>query len=234
MNMWCDRTVSREPVRYTAATMEMMRLEDLHHIKCSVNYAQDHSHGHLANAVSTTYFAAKEWAKKDQAKAEQLEKQWEKDPKGQRQKLLRRAEKNLLPPYAWSGPEFFGHKETSCFAFVNRRGKHKAELTGIDVEGSHPILASLNPGKKRLIHDEYAARPKLPMQGSYSPRSQMRHAKRPSSVASTRPKSIQSSNFVRDLDIEKCAETVAEKIKALSRSASSSATSNSSAGKYKY
>lgn len=200
MNMWCDRTVSREPVRYTAATMEMMRLEDLHHIKCSVNYAQDHSHGtfststrrssagrlvplltrtefigialqrdfynkphrcyralswvmcmcaagHLANAVSTTYFAAKEWAKKDQAKAERLEKQWEKDPKGQRQKLLRRAEKNLLPPYAWSGPEFFGHKETSCFAFVNRRGKHKAELTGSAAGGG---------GKNKFFneHDE--------------------------------------------------------------------------------
>ncbi len=45
MNMWTDRTVAREPVRYTAATMEMMRLEDLHHTKCGVNYAMDHSHG---------------------------------------------------------------------------------------------------------------------------------------------------------------------------------------------
>ncbi len=65
---------------------------------------------------------------------------WEKDPEGQRRRLLRRAEKNLFPPYAWEGNEFFGHKETSCFAYVNQRGKHRAELTGINYRGVYLML----------------------------------------------------------------------------------------------
>lgn len=46
-----------EPVRYTAATMEMMRLEDLQHIKCGVNYAQDHSHGRMRHQLRAGSFA---------------------------------------------------------------------------------------------------------------------------------------------------------------------------------
>ncbi|CAD7967234.1 unnamed protein product [Amoebophrya sp. A25] len=129
--MWHDRALAQDPVRYTAATMEMMRLEDVPTLRCAVNYACDHSYGHLANAVSATYFANKEWISKDQAKAAFIQEQSEKNPELQRQKLLRRAEKNLAPPYAWDGKgTFYGHKETSCFGYVTAKGRHRADLTG--------------------------------------------------------------------------------------------------------
>ena len=71
-----DRTVSAEPIRYTAATMEMMRLEDLQHVRCGVHYAADHSYGHLAPQIHKKYFAEKEWAKKDAIKTKELKKKF--------------------------------------------------------------------------------------------------------------------------------------------------------------
>ncbi|CAD7972864.1 unnamed protein product [Amoebophrya sp. A25] len=179
--MWHDRALAQDPVRYTAATMEMMRLEDVPTLRCAVNYACDHSYGHLANAVSATYFANKEWISKDQAKAAFIQEQFEKNPELQRQKLLRRAEKNLAPPYAWDGKgTFYGHKETSCFGYVTAKGRHRADLTGIDVEDSHPIFRSIGPGRRRLLNDEYARRYKpLPYDGSYSPRNFKKSDKNP-------------------------------------------------------
>lgn len=135
--------MSAAPIRYTPATMEMMRLEDLSHTRCGVNYLHDHSHGHLDPRVSLTYFANKEWQVKDQRAAQFLTKK-------RRDKLWREAfEKKVAdakrPPYATcDGGElkFYAHKEARCMAYVSTKsGKSKTRLTGVGIPGSRPCFS---------------------------------------------------------------------------------------------
>lgn len=217
--MWCDRTTSADPVRYTAATMEIMRLEDLHHIKCGVNYAADHSHGHLSNAISSEYFAAKEWAVKDQKRDERMQQVWNADPDKTLRRLRRKAARSVYPPYAWDGPQGYWHKETSCMAFINSKGKKQTALQGIQVEGSHPIVTK-SPAKRRDLLQA--------PNGSYIHSGLLGQAVIGGPGAmKTRPKTAgparsSASSFLDQSDINHCVDRVTQKIMEISSSAGSS------------
>ena len=87
--------------------------------------------GHSADKVSKTYFAAKEWAEKDQKKARDISRSWRKDPDGTKERLFKWAKKSLATPWSVDGDMFYAHKESTCMAYVNSNGRRKADLTGI-------------------------------------------------------------------------------------------------------
>lgn len=137
--MLYHKAISAEPVRYTAATLEIMRLDGLSHLRCAVNYANDHSAGHLSNTTKAAngYWASKELALREEKREKFKNRELPSEVRAKlERKEARRVRRALRAPYAVGEDgdnAFYSHKETSNFAFVNPKGKRRVELTGLRV-----------------------------------------------------------------------------------------------------